>query len=66
MSIGVTIAVIAGIIYGAVLYTSAGGKSDQAQKAIGIIRGAMIALLLYFAMYAILNFLVPGGLFSVS
>ena len=64
VSIGVTLAMIAGIIYGATLYTSAGGKSDQAKKAIGIIRGAIIALLLYFAMWATLNFLIPGGLFN--
>ncbi|MDR0957043.1 MAG: hypothetical protein LBM09_00485 [Candidatus Nomurabacteria bacterium] len=60
-AIGVTIAVIGGIIYGATLYSSAGGKADQAKKGMGIIRGAIIALILYFAMYAILNFILPQG-----
>jgi hypothetical protein len=64
LAIGVTIAVIGGIIYGAVMYTTSGGNQAQAQKAIGIIRNAVIALILYFAMWALLNFLVPGGLFS--
>jgi heme/copper-type cytochrome/quinol oxidase subunit 2 len=64
MAIGVTIVVIGGIIYGAILYTSSGGNQEQAKKAIGIIRSAIIALILYFGMWSILNFLVPGGLFS--
>jgi hypothetical protein len=64
LAIGVSIAVVGGIIYGAVLYTSAAGNAEQAKKALGIIRTAFIALLMYFAMWAILNWLVPGGLFN--
>ena len=64
MAIGVSIAVVGGIIYGAIMYTTSGGNSEQAHKAIGIIRNAVIALILYFAMWALLNFLVPGGLFK--
>jgi len=63
-AIGVAIAVVGGVIYGAILYTSSGGKSDQAKKGIGAIRNAIIALILYFIMFALLNFLVPGGLFA--
>ena len=63
-AIGVTIAVVGGVIYGAILYTSSGAKSDQAKKGMGVIRNAIIALLLYFIMFAFLNFLVPGGLFT--
>lgn len=63
-SMGVAIVVTGGIIYGAVMYTSAGGKSDQAKKGMNIIRGAIIALILYFAMWTTINFLVPGGLFK--
>ena len=29
-----------------------------------IIKNAIIALILYFAMYSILQFLIPGGLFA--
>ena len=61
MAIGTTIAVVAGIIYGAVLYITASGDSGKAKKAIGVIRSAVVALILYFAMYAIINFLIPGG-----
>lgn len=63
LAVGVTLAVIGGIIYGAIMYTTSGGNSQQSQKAMGIIRNAFIALIMYFAMWALLNWLVPGGLF---
>ena len=64
LAIGVIIAVIGGIIYGAILYTTSGGNKAQAEKAIGTIRSAIIALVLYFAMWALLNWLTPGGMFN--
>lgn len=64
LAVGVTVAVVGGIIYGAIMYTSSGGDQARAKKAIEIIRNAVIALLLYFIMWALLNWLVPGGLFS--
>ena len=47
LAIGVSVAVLVGIIYGAVMYASAGGNEAQTKKAIGIIRNAIIALILY-------------------
>ncbi len=64
LAVGVTIAVIGGIIYGAFMYATSGGNSSQSQKAMGIIRNAIIALVLYFAMWSSLNWLIPGGLFN--
>lgn len=64
LAMGVAIAVVIGIIYGAIMYMTAGGNESQAKNAIGIIRNALIALVLYFAMYSILNFIIPGGLFA--
>ncbi len=63
MSVGVALVVVGAIIYGSILYTSAGGNPEQAKKAMGVIRMAIIALLMYFAMWAALNWLVPGGMF---
>lgn len=63
LAFGVAIAVVGGIIYGAIQYTTSGGNQAQAQKAISTIRNAVIALVLYFAMWALLNWLVPGGVF---
>ena len=61
---GVSVIVIIGILYGAIMYGSARGDEAQAKKGIGIIRNAIIALLLYFAMYSLLQWLIPGGLFN--
>ena len=64
LAMGVSVAVLIGIVYGAVMYASAGGNEAQTKKAIGIIRNAIIALILYFAMWAILQYLIPGGVFG--
>lgn len=63
LAAGVGLAVVAGIIYGAVLYSAAGGSAEQAKKGIGYIRNAIIAALLFVFMYAIIQFIIPGGLF---
>jgi hypothetical protein len=64
LSIGVTIAVLIGIVYGAIIYTTSGGSPERAKQGIGIIRTAILALLMFFMMWATLNWLVPGGLFN--
>lgn len=66
MSVGVGIVAVGGLVYGAILYTSAQDSQDQIRKAIGIIRGVVIGLVLYVFMVAIINFLVPGGVFGPS
>lgn len=63
MAAGVGVAVLIGIIFGAFLYASAGGNADQTKRGIGYVRNAVIALVLFIFMYAIINFLIPGGLF---
>ena len=60
----VTLAAIGGVIYGGILYTSAGDNSSQTQKGISFIFNAVLGLLLWISAYAIINFLVPGGLFT--
>ncbi|MNR13884.1 hypothetical protein D3C85_1303190 [compost metagenome] len=64
MTTGVGILAVGGIVYGSILYTSAGGSSEQTKKAIGVITNVVIGLLAYALMYAITNFLIPGGLFG--
>lgn len=63
LAIGVGVAVLAGIIFGGFLYASSGGSAEQAKRGIGHIRNAIIALLLFIFMYALINFIIPGGLF---
>lgn len=64
LSVGVGIAAVGGIVWGSVLYASAGGSPEQVKKAKTIITDVAIGLLLYAAMYAFLNFITPGGLFA--
>lgn len=64
MTAGVGILAVGGIVYGAILYTTAEDKADQVNKAIGIIQNVVIGLVMFALMYALLNFLIPGGIFS--
>lgn len=64
LTAGVGIAAVAGTIYGAILYTSAGGSTEQVKKAYGIFTNIVIGIIAYALMYAGLNFLIPGGLFA--
>ena len=63
LAAGVGIAVLAGIVFGAITYATAAGSAEQAKKGITFVTNAVIALLLFIFMYAIINFLIPGGLF---
>jgi hypothetical protein len=57
----VGVAALAGVIYGAVLYTSAGGNMEQTKKGMQIIGNVAIGVIAFGLMYVGLNFLVPGG-----
>ena len=60
----VALAAVGGVVYGAVLYTSAGGSQEQVKKAMGIITNVVIGVITYALMYSVSNFLIPGGIFS--
>lgn len=62
LAVGVGIAVVGGIVWGSLLYTTANGDSGKAQQGIAVIVNAVIGLLLFIFAYAIVNFLVPGGI----
>lgn len=64
MAIGVGIVVVWGIVWGAFLYASANGNASQAQQGITFIVNSVIGLVVFILMYAFINFLVPGGLFT--
>lgn len=64
MAAGVGILAVGGIVYGAVMYASAGGSQDKVKKATGIITNTVIGLLVFAFMFAIINFLIPGGVLS--
>jgi len=58
------VAALGGIIYGSVLYTSAGGNVEQTKKAMGIITNVVIGVIAYALMFSFLNFIIPGGVFN--
>ncbi len=58
---GIGIAIVMGIVYGGFLYMTARADAGQVKKGEEVIRNAVIALLAFLGMAAILNFLVPGG-----
>lgn len=64
MTAGVGILAVGGIVYGSILYASAGDKAEQTKKAIGVITNVVIGIAAYGLMYLILNFIVPGGIFT--
>lgn len=64
LTAGIGVVAVAGIVYASILYTSAGGNAEQTKKAMTIIADIVIGVLAYALMYAVLNFLIPGGLFA--
>lgn len=62
LAVGVGIVIVLMIIIGAIQYITSSGNPQAAAAAKGRITNAIIALLLFIFMSAILNFLVPGGI----
>ena len=61
LTAGVGIVVVGAIIYGGIVYASARGDKNQTMEGVKIITNAVIALVMFILMAAILEFLVPGG-----
>lgn len=57
----VGIAVVGGIIWGGIVYSTSKGSPAGIQKGRTIIGNSLLALVLYALMYAIIQFLLPGG-----
>lgn len=64
MAIGVGVVVVGGIVWGAFLYVTSNGNSGKTEQAVTIIANSVVGLALYAFLFAIVNFLVPGGLFT--
>ena len=64
MAVGVGVVVAGSIIWQSIQYSAANGSPDKVKSARNGIVNAIIALFLFFFMYAILNFIIPGGIFS--
>lgn len=66
LSYGIGIVVVGMIIVGGIQYATSGGVPQKIEAARRRITNALIALVLYIFMFAILQWLVPGGIFSSS
>ena len=64
LTAGIGVVALGGIVFASIMYISAGGNPEQTKKAMGIISNIVIGVIAYAGMYALLNFLVPGGLFN--
>lgn len=60
---GIGIFAIGGVVYGAILYMTAGSSTEQTKKAIVAIRNVVIGIIAYGLAWSFLNFIIPGGLF---
>lgn len=63
LTIGVGIVAILSLIWGGIEFTASQGDPQTSAKAINRMQSTVIALLLYLMIYAIINWLVPGGMF---
>lgn len=63
LALGVGIVATCMIIVGGIEYIIAGGVPQKLEKAKSLITNALIALVTFIFMYAILQWLIPGGLF---
>jgi len=61
LTVGVGLAATGGVVYGGFLYLTAQGNAGKTQKGIATILNALIGVTLYALSFAIVNFLVPGG-----
>jgi hypothetical protein len=64
LTAGIGLVAVGGVVYGSILYTSAGGSTENTKKAIQVIQNVVIGLIAYAVMYAFLNYIIPGGMFS--
>lgn len=64
LSIGVGVIVIVMILVGGVQYIAAGDNAQAVTSAKQHITNAFLALIIYIFLFAFLQWLIPGGLFS--
>jgi hypothetical protein len=64
MTAGVGIAGVGGIVFGGVRYATSAGNFERAKKSLIVIANVGIGLVAYALMFALLNFIIPGGLFT--
>lgn len=64
LTLGAGILSVGGIVFGGITYALAKGNPGKIQRAVTIIIGSVVALVLLFLLFAIFNFIVPGQIFK--
>lgn len=64
LTAGVGVLAVAGFVYGGILYTTSGGSPEQVKKARTVFTNVIIGVIAFGGMYALLNFIIPGGVFN--
>ena len=64
LSIGIGIVAVGAIGYAGFLYATASDNEGQVKQAKEMIRNTAIGIVMYGLMYVLLQFLVPGGVFT--
>lgn len=64
LSVGVGLIVVASIVYAGIQYSTSEGSAEKTQEAKARVRNAVIGLVFYIFSFALVQFLVPGGLFT--
>lgn len=64
LTASVGIAAVGGLVFGSILYTTAAGDPAKTKKGITAITNVVIGLIAFASMWAVLNFMIPGGVFK--
>lgn len=64
MIAGAGVLAVAGFLYGGYLYITSGGSPEQVKKARVVFTNVVIGIVAFGGMYALLNFIIPGGIFN--
>lgn len=64
LAAGVGIVAVGGLVYAAILYTSAADDAGQTKKAKDMIANVVIGIVAFALMWAFLQFIIPGGVFG--
>ena len=64
LTAGVGIAAVGGFVMVAIMYTTGGDSPERIKKAKDMIVNIVIGLIAFGLMYALLQFIIPGGVFS--
>lgn len=64
LTVGIGIVAVGAIGFAGFLYATASDNEGQVKQAKEMIRNTVIGILAYGAMYVLLQFLIPGGVFT--